>query len=205
MHQLKTSLAVQRLRTDPQFFEVCENIELDAVQTGLSGLDVVCFNAEGDVLGLRQSIVALGELVPQHGLVLQADGSEILVRERHMDAVLKGCCVCVQVQEVKLKPDGRVEVVEKITPTTEDRVLILIHGELIVDVLILDGASVVVVSHPANAVRPHPLIRDSVLGCVRDFLIPPCTGRNRGKLLSLCTGESGFMLGSWGLCSGQSV
>ena len=205
MHQLKTSLAVQRLCTDTQLLEVGQNIKFDAVQTSLSGLDVICFNAEGDVLGLSETIVTLGELVTQHGLIFHADSSEILVRERHMDAVLKGCCVCIQVQEVELKANGWVEVVEEITPATEDSVFILIHGELVVDVLILDGASVVVVSHPANAVRPHPLIRDGVLGCVRDFLIPLCTGGNSGQLLTICTGEAGLMPRSWGLCSGQSV
>ena len=56
-----------------------------------------------------------------------------------------------------------VKIIEEITPPLKDCRLIFVLGELIVDVLKLDGLCVVAVRYAADSVRPHPFIRDTVL------------------------------------------
>ena len=62
------------------------------------------------------------------------------------------------------KPDGAVKVVEEVAPALEDGGFVLVLAELVVDVLELDGLGVAAIRHLADAVRPHPLIGDAVLG-----------------------------------------
>ena len=55
------------------------------------------------------------------------------------------------------------KIIEEITPALKDRGLIFILGELIVDVLKLNGLCVVAVRYTGHPVRPHPFIGDTVL------------------------------------------
>ena len=176
VHQLQSSSAVQGLCTDAKFLEIGQNIKLNTVQARLGRFDAISFDAKGDVLGLCQAVVALGELVQQHGFIFRADRVEGIVSCGNADAVLKGFCFGAQIQKTELKADGRVEVIQEIAPAVKDRGLILIHCKLVVDVLILDGTGIVGISHPADTVWPHALIRDRILCSMRDFLIPSCTG-----------------------------
>ena len=182
-------LAVQGLGGHAQALEVVENVGLNTLQTGLGGLEAVGVDAESHVLGLDKTVVASCQLVLQHGGVLHPDGVKIIPLERNVDGVGKGFLRGREVQKGQLKLNGTVEVVEEIAPALEDRCLVLILRELIVDVLELDGLGVMAVCHPADTVRPHPFIGDAVLS--RLFFSVRAVGAGDGglDLLSVGTGQ----------------
>lgn len=99
--------------------------------------------------------------------------------------LLRGC----QVQKGQLELNGAVEVVEEIAPALEDRCLVLVLRELIVDVLELDGLCVAAACHTADAVRPHPFIGDTVLSRFFLFVCAIGTGNGSLDLLSVGAGQ----------------
>ena len=56
-----------------------------------------------------------------------------------------------------------VKIVQEFTPALEDGCFIVILVELIVDVLKANGFGIKLVCDPANTIRPHSLIRNTVL------------------------------------------
>ena len=182
-------LAVQCLGGHAQPLEVVENVGLNALQAGLGGLEAVGVDAEGQVLGLDKAVVASCQLVLQHGGVLHPDTVKVIPLERNVDSTGKGLLRGRKVQKGQLKLDGAVKVVEKIAPALKDCRLVLVLRELIVDVLELDGLGVMAVCHPADAVRPHPLIGDAVLS--RFFFPVRAVGAGDGglDLLFIGTGQ----------------
>ena len=122
----KPRFAVQRFRRHAQPLEVVENIGLNALQTGLGRLDAVCVNTKGEILGFNQAVVALCQLVLQHGHVLDTDAVKIVPLERDVDGAGKGFLRCCKVQKRQLKLNRAVEVVEEIAPALENRGFILV-------------------------------------------------------------------------------
>ena len=182
-------LAVQGLGGHAQAFEVVENVGLNALQTGLGGLEAVGVDAESQVLGLDKTGVASCQLVLQHGGVLHPDAVKIIPLERNVDGAGKGLLRGCQVQKGQLELNGAVEVVEEIAPALEDRCLVLVLRELIVDVLELDGLCVAAACHTADAVRPHPFIGDTVLSRFFLFVCAIGTGNGSLDLLSVGAGQ----------------
>jgi hypothetical protein len=76
----------------------------------------------------------------------------------------KGLLRSGQIHKGKLELDRAVKVVQEVTPTIKDLLLIFIAGKLIVDVTKLDCFGVVRITDPANTIGPHTQIRDAVLG-----------------------------------------
>ena len=76
----------------------------------------------------------------------------------------KGLLGSGQIYKGKLELYGAVKVVQKVTPTVEDLLLIFIAGELIVDVTELDCFGVMRIAYPADAIGAHTQIRNAVLG-----------------------------------------
>ena len=188
-------LAIQGLGGHAHALEVVENIGLNALQAGFGSLEAVSVNPECEVLGLDKAVVALCQLVLQHSHVLHPDAVKIIPLERDADGTGKGLLRGRQVQKGQLKLNGAVKVVEEIAPALEDRRLVLVLRELVVDVLKLDGLGIMAVCHPADAVRPHPLIRDAVLGRLFFPIRAVGTGDGGLNLLSVGTGQS-FLLGN---------
>ena len=62
MHELQAFLAVQRFSPDTEPAEVVEKVILHMDETGLCLPHAVRFNAEGQILGLGQAVVALLQL-----------------------------------------------------------------------------------------------------------------------------------------------
>ena len=122
----KSCFAVQRFRRHTQPLEVVENVGLNALQTGLGRLDAVRVNAKGKILGFDEAVVALCQLVLQHGHVLDTDAVKIVPLERDVDGAGKGFLRCCKVQKRQLKLNRAVEVVEEIAPALEDRGFILV-------------------------------------------------------------------------------
>ena len=154
---------VQRLRHYAQPLEVVEQVGFNPFQPGLCRPDAVRVNAEGQVFCLNQAVVPLCQLVLQHLGVLAADVVKIIPLGRDGDGPGKGFLGRGQVEEGQLEPDGAVKVVEEIAPALEDGGLILVLGQLVIDVLKLNGLGIVAAGHAADAVRPHPFIGDAVL------------------------------------------
>ncbi len=163
VQQPQTVRTVQGSGCHAEMFEVVENVDLDTLQPGLGRFQAVRFDAEGQVLGFDEAVVAFGKLVPEHFRILRAQTVEIVALRRDGDAFRKAVPRRGEVQERELKLDGTVEIVEKIAPALKNGGLVLVLVELIVDVLKLNGFRVIAVGHTADAVREHPLKRDAVL------------------------------------------
>ena len=148
----------------PQPVKVVEQIVLDVVEPGLDLRHAFALHTKGDELGLGQTIIALGKLLAQHLGILGAHIVKTIPLVRDTDAFLKLGAIRCHVHEGQLKFDGAVEEVQKTAPFLKNRRLILLLGKLIIDVLILDGAGVVVGLHPAGAILKHPLHGDGLLG-----------------------------------------
>ena len=189
VQQAQALHAVQGLGDHAEALEVVENVRLHTLQTGLGRPQRFRLHAEGQVLGLNQAVVALGELVLQHGAVLVSEIVESVRPQRDGDAFGKAVLCGGQVQKRELKANGAVEVVEEIAPRFKDGGLVLVLIELIVDVLKLDGFGVIVVFHPAYPVREHTLKWDTVLRR-QLFLILPFRSCDGGlDLLFLGAGQ----------------
>ena len=115
-------------------------------------------------LVLIRPLFAPRQLVLQHLRVLHPDGVKVISLSRDGDTVGEGLLGRRQVQKGQLETDGAVEVVEEIAPAFKDGGLVLVLAQLVVDVLELNGLGVAAIRHLADAVRPHPLIGDAVLG-----------------------------------------
>ncbi|MPM64342.1 hypothetical protein SDC9_111228 [bioreactor metagenome] len=155
--------AVQRSGGDAEALEIVEDVDLDALQPGLGRFQPVRFDAERQVLGLDEAVVAFGKLVSEHFGVLRAQTVKIVALGWDGDAFRKAVPRRGEVQEGKLKPDGAVKIIEEVAPAIKDGGLVLVLVELIVDVLKLNGFRVIAVRHAADAIQEHPLKRDAVL------------------------------------------
>ena len=185
-------LAVQRLGGYPQPLEVVEDVRLNPFQPGLGSPQAVRLDAERQVLGFNQAIVAFCQLVLEHLAVLRPDGVEVITLHGNLNAAGEGLSGGHQIEKGQLKVDGAVKIVEEITPALEDRGFILILAELVVDVLELNGFGITAIRHLADAVRPHPLIRDAVLGRFFLFIRAVGTGDSRLDLLFVGAGQPMF-------------
>ena len=134
------------------------------VEPGLDLRHALALHTKGDELGLGQTIIALGKLLAQHLAVLRTHIVKTVLLERDTDALFKLGAVGCHVHKGQLKFDGAVEKVEEGAPFLKNGGLVLLLGELIIDVLILDGAGVVVGLHPAGAILEHSLHGDGLLG-----------------------------------------
>ena len=91
--------------------------------------------------------------------------------------------------ERELQMNTGIEIVQKIAPSLKNRGLIIVLSQLIIDILELNGLGVILGRHPADPVRPHPLIRDSSLSCPRLFLVRPVPFHQLFQLLLFRLGE----------------
>ena len=144
MHQLQAFLSIQHLRHNAQSAEVVQDIRLDMDQPRLCLLHRFRFNTEGQVLGLGQTVVALGQLCAEHFAVFLADIVESVVLQRDPDAFLKVRRIGAQVHKRQLEVHGAVEEVQETAPFIKDGCLILLLGKLIIDVLKLNCLGIIV-------------------------------------------------------------
>ena len=164
VHELQPLGTVQGLCLYPQPVKVIQQVVLDVVEPGLDLRHAFALHAKGDELGLGQTIIALGKLLAQHLTVLGTHIVKAVLLERNADAFLKLGAVSRHIHKGQFKFDTGIEEVQKTAPFLENGSLILLLGKLIIDVLILDGAGVVVGLHPAGAILKHPLHGDGLLG-----------------------------------------
>jgi len=165
VHEFQPLDTVQGLCLHPQSVKVVEQIVLDVVEPGLDLRHAFTLHTKGDELGLSQTIIALGKLLTQHLRILGANIVKAIFLVRDADALLKLCAVRCHVHKGQFKLDAGIEEVQETAPFLENGGLVLLLGELIIDVLILDSAGVVVGFYPAGAILEHPLHGDGLLCC----------------------------------------
>lgn len=140
----------------------------------------------------NEAVVALGKLALEHLGILGPDAVKGIILGRDENALFKALHAGTQVQERKLEPNGAVKVIEEVAPRIENGAFVLILGELIVDVLELDGLGIKAVRHAAHAVRPHPFIGNGILGRLLVFIRPLCPFDGGGDLFALGAGQLSF-------------
>ena len=185
----KPFFTVQRSGSYTKTLEVIKYIGLNTLQTGLGGFDAVCVDTKGQVFGLDEAVVTSGQLILQHCGIFLADTVKGIPLGRDGNGVSKGLLRCRKVQKRQLEMNRAVKIIEEITPTLKDCRLIFVLGELIVDVLKLDGLCVVAVRYAADSVRPHPFIRDTVLRRFSFFVRAVSAGNGRFDLLLIGAGQ----------------
>ena len=173
MKHFQPFVAGQRLGFHAESFEVVEDVGFNAFELRLCRAEGVRLNAEGDVLPLDQSVVALGELALQHTGILGADVVEGVLLCRNVDALAKLIQACLLIDEGELDEDRAVEVVQKVAPVLKDGSFVLVLRKLVVDVLKGDGLRVEAAVHLTDTVTAHLHIGDGLLGGLADFLCLP--------------------------------
>lgn len=87
VEQLQTLLSVHRISLNAQTLEVVQHICLNTLQPELGAFQRIGLDAEGQVLGLDEAIVALGQLIFQHLGVFGADAVVAVALQRNGDAL----------------------------------------------------------------------------------------------------------------------
>ena len=135
----KPFFTVQRSGSYTKTLEVIKYIGLNTLQTGLGSFDAVRVDTKGQVFGLDETVVTSGQLILQHCGVFLADTVKGVPLGRDGNGVSKGLLRCRKVQKRQLEMNRAIKIIEEITPPLKDCRLIFVLGELIVDVLKLDG------------------------------------------------------------------
>ena len=187
---MQALLAGQTLRTDAQPAEVVEKVNLHVLKPWLGLLHGISLNAEGEIFGLGQAVVALRQLTPQHGAELLTDLVEAVPFEGNADHLLEIRRIRRHIHKGQLKADRAVKEVQKAAPFLKDRRLILLLGQLIIDILKLNGFGVIIVGYAADAVREHSLKGNAVLRRQRDLGILFVTVLKLLQLPLLLSGQS---------------
>ena len=126
VHDVQALEAVQRRSHNAQPLEVVQEVGFDALQTGLCRAEVVGLNAEREILGLNEAVVAAGKLILQHTGVLGADAVKLVPAGRNGNAPCKGFLRSREVHKGKLELHGAVKVVQEIAPRLKDGGLVLV-------------------------------------------------------------------------------
>ena len=166
-------LPVQGAGLDAQPVQVAHHIGLHPLQPGPGLAQRPGGDAESDVLGPVNAVVALGDLPFEHGHELAPDAVKLVCLHGDIYLVPAGG-VGTAVDEGELERQGAVKVVEKGAPAVEDGRLVLrgrhrvvdvlIFRHRVVDVLIFHGLGEQAAGELTHPVRVHRHIGDRLLG-----------------------------------------
>ena len=185
VHQVQPFLPVQRPGRNAQATEVIEQVCLNVLQPGFCLLHGFCFNAEGQIFGFGQTIVAALQLLAEHLAVFLTYIIEAILTRLNLNPAFKALHISSHIHKGQLKVDGAVKEVQEAAPFLKNGSFVLLLSQLIVDVLKLNGFCVIAVTDPADAVREHPLKRDRLLCRAGNTIIPFCLFNDRANLLFL--------------------
>ena len=155
--------SVQGLGLHPQPVEVSHHVGLHPLQPGPGLAQRTGGNAEGDVFGPVNAVVALGDLTFEHGHELPPDAVIGILLGRDIHLVPAGA-VSPAVDKGELERQGAVKVVEKGAPAVEDGGLILRGRHRVIDVLVFHSFGEQAAGELAHPVRVHRHIGDGLLG-----------------------------------------
>ena len=192
IHDSQPFLAVQGRSDNAKPFEIVDDVQFDSFQAGLRCFDIVSVDAKRDVLAFRKAVVAFLKLVLKHGGIFFPDMVEVIFLGRNEHTLLKCVQTDSKVVEGKLNRDRWIEIIEEVTPSAENRRLIFVLRELIIDILEFYSFGVMVIVNEAYAVRPHSLIRNRLLGRVRNTAPLIYISNDGVQLLLFCPGQLDF-------------
>src|SRR5699024_7767198 len=113
--------------------------------------------------------------------------------KRNTNTFFKAIRIGSHIHKGQLKMNRAVKKVEKATPFIKNSSLVLLLCQLVVDVLKLNGFSVVAVGYTANTIGKHSLKRDRLLGSLGNTVIFSCSfdsSADFSLLLSIEMGRS---------------
>ena len=178
VHQAKSFLAIHGRCHNTQTAEVIEQVIFNMVQPRLCLFHGTCFNTEGQILRLCQTVVALRKLLFQDLTVLSTGRIEVVLTERNADALFKALRIGTHVHKGQFKLNGTVEEVQETAPLVKDGSFIFLLCQLIVDVLKLNGLGVITVGDSTDTVREHSLEGNGLLGGLRNTAVFLCSLHN---------------------------
>ncbi len=159
------------MRLHAEALKVVEKVHLDVHEARLCCLHGLCVDAEGQELRLREAVVAGLHLALQHAGVLVTDFIKAVRLVRDRDALLEFLRIGCHVHKAQLEVHGAVKKVQECAPFLEDLRLILLLGQLVIDVLELNRFGVVVGADTADSVLEHPVKGDALLGGPRGAVV----------------------------------
>ena len=170
------------------------------LQPGLCLLHGFCFNAEGQIFGFGQPIVATFQLLTEHLAVFLAYIIEAILTRLNLNPAFKALHISSHIHKGQLKVDGAVKEVQEAAPFLKNGSFVLLLSQLVVDVLKLNGFRVIAVTDPADAVREHPLKRDRLLCRAGNPIVPFRLFNDRANLLFFPLCQSVRKIYSAGFC-----
>ena len=144
VHELEPLCTVQRLGLYAQPVKIVQQVVLDVGEPRLDLTHTLALNAKGNKFGLCQTIIAFGKLLAQHLRILRTNIVKAIFLIRDADAFLKLRTVRCHIHKGQFKLDRAVKEVQKTAPFLENRSLILLLRQLIVDVLIGNRPGVII-------------------------------------------------------------
>ena len=79
--------------------KIIQEVILDVVEPGFDLCHALALNAEGNILQLRQAVVALGKLLAQHLRIFGTDIIETILLERNPNRLFKFAAVRCHIDE----------------------------------------------------------------------------------------------------------
>ena len=201
VHHAQAFLAVNRLGGHADALELAEQADLKPFKLRSGGFDAARLDGKGQVLALRQAVVALGKLASEHSRVFLADFVKLIALQGNHHAALKVLHAGRHIDKGKLEVHRRIKRIEEIAPRTDNRFLVLFLRLRVVDVLKLDGLGIDVVLHMADAIRIHGLVVNRLLRGIRLSALIPRLRLKRFDLLLLRPRELHFGLSLFGQSS----
>ena len=142
---------------------------------------------------LFKPVVALCKLIFQHIRVFGADRVESVVLRGNVNRFLCFFLLCPLIDERELHRHGSVKVIEEIAPVFKNGGLVVCLCKLIVNVVVLHAFTVFLCRYPADTVRVHLQIGDSLLRGVR-LAVALCLLDKGGDLFLFGAGQLAFSL-----------
>ena len=188
VHQLQPLRAVQRMGLHTEALEIIEQVRLDMHKPWLCCLHGLCVNAEGQELRLCKAVVSCLHLTLQHAGIFVPDFIKAVRLMRDSNAFLELLRIRSHVHETEFKVHRAVKEVQEGAPLLKDLRLILLLGQLVIDILELNGLCVVICAHTADPILKHPVKGNALLGGPRHTVIMLCILDDLPYfLLILCT------------------
>ena len=128
-------------------------------------------DTEGQILGLRKTVISCLHLMKEHGTVFISDSVVLILFVRDSDPGPEILHIRCHVHKAQFKVHRAVKKVKECTPFLKDLCLILLQSKLIVDILELDRLCVIIRPYPADTVLKHSVEGNRLLCCPGNAVI----------------------------------
>ena len=128
-------------------------------------------DTEGQILGLRKTVISCLHLMKEHGTVFVPDPVVLILFMWNCDSGSEILHIRCHVHKAQFEMYRAVKKVKKCTPFLKDLCLILLQSKLIVDILELDRLRVIIRPYPADTVLKHSVEGNRLLCCPGNAVI----------------------------------